>query len=397
MNMQQQMDRMRMIIPPMQDNATANQQVLYALATGTGGFPIINSNDFLAGLNKISAELNEYYVVGYVPPSQDHDGSFHSIKVKVDRKGVEVRSRSGYYDTKGSDVLKDKPEGKTLEAQAASPQEGDFSVSISTPYFYTEPNVARVNVALVAPAGTFDFQKDKGKFHSKVNILGIAYREDGGVAARFSDTMPLDLEKKEMKEFTKGDFHYQNNFDIAPGKYTLKVVLSAGGQKFGKLETPLSIEPYTGKKFQLSGIALSNTVVPVSQVAGDLDQELMEERTPLVVANAQIVPSADNRFKRGDRIAFYCEVYEPALMSESFDARVGVLYNLVDTKTGQQVFSSGTILVNNYIQKGSPVIPVGVSLPMDKLQAGGQYRLEVQARDSMTNVSSQHIAQFDVQ
>src|SRR6516165_4021390 len=43
----------RQIIPPFPPSSTENQQVLYALADGTGGFVILNTNDLLGGMEKI--------------------------------------------------------------------------------------------------------------------------------------------------------------------------------------------------------------------------------------------------------------------------------------------------------------------------------------------------------
>ena len=81
----------RQIIPSVPNDVSTNQQVLYALAKGTGGFEIFNTNDFLKGLEKVAKEMNEYYSVSYAPPGQIHDGSFHKIKVTAERKGVVVR------------------------------------------------------------------------------------------------------------------------------------------------------------------------------------------------------------------------------------------------------------------------------------------------------------------
>ena len=81
------------------------------------------------------------------------------------------------------------------------------------------------------------FEKVKGKQHSSVNVLGIAYKPDGTIAARFSDTVDLDFDgKKEVEEFQKQPFHYENQFDVASGQYTLKVVFSSGNESFGKLQ-----------------------------------------------------------------------------------------------------------------------------------------------------------------
>src|SRR5204863_2187818 len=57
----------RMLIPNFPQSATTNQEVLYALAEGTGGFVIINTNDLVGGLERIGKEQNEYYVLGYSP------------------------------------------------------------------------------------------------------------------------------------------------------------------------------------------------------------------------------------------------------------------------------------------------------------------------------------------
>ena len=155
---------MRQIIPAMPDGVATNQQVLYALAAGTGGFPLFNTNDFLQGLARVASEMNEYYILGYVPPSQTHDGSYHKIRVKVDTKDVEIRARNGYFDVRSPDLLAGKPEGKVLEERAAGSQPGDIPVTLTAPYFYTSPGVARVNLSLSIPGSAVDFEKEKGIF-----------------------------------------------------------------------------------------------------------------------------------------------------------------------------------------------------------------------------------------
>ena len=385
----------RQIIPQIPDSVSTNQQVLYALAKGTGGFTIFNTNDFLQGLEKVSKEMNEYYNLGYTFPNPTHDGSYHKISVKVDRSDIALRYRGGYYDVKGADLLKGKPEGATLETQLANPQAGDIPVSLSVPYFYVEPGVARVNLALSVPGSAVDFTKQGGAFHSDVNILGIAYRENGSIAARFSDSVKLDFPKKEAKDFAKSSFDYQNNFNIAPGSYTLKVALTAGGQKFAKYSVPLKVDPFTGNEFSLGGPAFGNDFVPLSQLSANMDSALMEERAPLVCKGMQLLPSTNSRFPKAGPAVVYVEVYDPVLKGEQ-PSRVGVMFDILDKKTNQQVYSSNTILIDEFIKPGNPLVPVGLKLPMDKLQAG-DYRFEIKGRDDHGNVSSVRSAEFSIE
>jgi VWFA-related protein len=78
------------IVPPFPPSATDNQQVLYALASGTGGFVILNTNDLLGGMEKIAKELSEYYVLGYTPT----DTPEGSALMRLVRSWMFCRSRS---------------------------------------------------------------------------------------------------------------------------------------------------------------------------------------------------------------------------------------------------------------------------------------------------------------
>ncbi len=272
----------RTIVPQFPPSASTNQQILAALADGTGGFTIFNTNDLLGGLEKIGREQSEFYILGYVP-QQSADGSCHTLKVKMNRGGLNVRSRSGYCNTKSTNVLEGTPVEKQLEARATGTQGGTMQGAFEVPYFYTAPNVARVNLAMEIPSNTVQFNKDKGKYHASLNVLGIAYKPDGSIGAKFSDTVNLDLEKDEMKDFTKQPYFYQNQFDAGSGDYKLTVVVSSGGDAFGKYESKLQIDPYDGKQFSLGGVVLTNSLQKLSDIPTGLDSALLEDRTPLVV------------------------------------------------------------------------------------------------------------------
>jgi VWFA-related protein len=375
----------RAIIPPVPSSASVNQQVLYALAEGTGGFPILNTNDLLAGLEKIAREQGEYYLLGYAPIDSP-EGSCHTLRVKVERGGTNVRARSGYCNVRPTDLLAGKPIEKELETRAFSSSAGSAGGSLEASFFYTSPNEARVNLAMEIPSASLDFTKIKGKYHAEVNVLGIAYRPDSSIGARFSDAVILDLEKDEWKQFTQSPMRYQSQFPIAPGQYQLTIVLSGGGQNFGKYATPLVIDAFDGKTFSLSGVALSNQLQRVSDLGSGLDAELLADRTPLLVRGLEIVPSGSNRFKKTDQVVLYAQVYDPRMADQNPPA-VHVAYRVVDQKTGKVVLSTGAIDGSRFAEKGKPVIPVALKVPLENVPPG-TYRIELQAAD-MGGASSQ--------
>ena len=386
-------DQSHQLIPTI-PNVVDNQQVLYQLAQGTGGFVIVNSNDLLGGMQKIAREQTEYYVLGYAPPPSD-EGTCHTLKVKVERSGTVSRWRTGYCNVKPTDLLAGKPEEKQLEARATGSQPGTIAASMLAPFFYTSANTARVNLAIEIPPNTIKVEKEKGKLRATVNILGLAYKLDGTVAARFSDSVALNFEdKKAVQEFNSKPFHYDTQFDIAAGHYNLKVVFNPqDADSFGKLEMPLVIDPYDGKQFTLSAVALSKEIRPVSQMGTSLDAALLEDRTPLVTQGLQLIPSGSDQFKTTDRAAFYVEIYDQ-LLTGSNPPKVGIQMTVVDRKTGEKKLDSGGGAAD--AKAGNALVPLGLKLPVDKLPPGS-YQLVLKAVDSAGNVSQTRTADFEVQ
>ncbi len=383
----------RTIVPPFPPSASTNQQILAMLAEGTGGFTIFNTNDLLGGLQRIGKEQSEFYILGYVP-SDTPEGSCHTLKVKLRRGGTNVRSRSGYCNVRTGNTLEGKPVEKQLESRAAAAQGGSIHGGMQAPYFYTSANVARVNLAMEIPADAVHFNKEKGKYNANLNVLGIAYRADGSVGARFSDTVNLNLDKDEWKQFTQNPYHYENQFDASPGTYKLTVVVSAGSDAFGKFETPLQIDAYDGKHFSLGGVALANNAQKLGDIPTSLDAALLEDRTPLVVHGLQIMPSGTNRFKRDENVIVYSEIYEPLLTSDN-PPKIGLGYRILDRASKKEVMFTGVVTADAFIQKGNPVVPVGLKVNVKDL-APGAYCLVMQAVDAAGNKAPNRIVDFDV-
>lgn len=385
----------RQIVPTFPPSASENQQVMYQLADGTGGFVILNTNDLLGGLQRIARDQNQYYLLGYVPAA-NAEGSCHSLKVKVERHGTEVRARSGYCTTRPVDLLAGNPIEKDLESRATGEMKGNVAAFMEAPFFYTSPNTAQVHLAVEIPSSALKFEKVKGKEHAALNILGIAYKPDNTIAARFSDTVNFDFDgKKEVEQFQKLPFHYQNQFGIASGQYNLRVVFSSGNESFGKLEAPLVVDPYGEQQFSISGVALSNSVSRAADLSTDLDSLLLEDRTPLVVQGLQIAPSATNHFKQTDNAAIYLEIYEP-LLKKPNPPEVAYELIIVNLKTNQQKFHIGDRTPKGAATAGNPVIALGLRLPVAHLDPGS-YRLDLRAVDSAGHSSATRSTDFEVE
>ena len=143
------------------------------LATGTGGFPILNTNDLMSGLEKIAREQSQYYLLGYTP-AESPAGSCHTLKVKVDRGGTNVRSRSGFCNVLSKDLLAGKPIEKEMESRATvcwrsvgtlrrrrgrGGKWRGWTRITGGAIFLHRANEARVHLAVEVPSASIDFPK----------------------------------------------------------------------------------------------------------------------------------------------------------------------------------------------------------------------------------------------
>ncbi len=90
-------------IPSMRAQALReSQDGLRFLAGETGGFAVVNANDLAYGMKRIMTDQRGYYLIGYQPEAgtlaEATRPRFRHVKIKVKRKGLRVRTRSGFYN-----------------------------------------------------------------------------------------------------------------------------------------------------------------------------------------------------------------------------------------------------------------------------------------------------------
>ncbi|MDE3194730.1 MAG: hypothetical protein KGN84_00175, partial [Acidobacteriota bacterium] len=342
---------------------------LDALARNTGGFLLARTGDVEAGMARIAEEQNSYYVLGYVPTKDPDPGACHSLKVKVGRDGMNVRARSEYCEAKPLDVLAGTPTQRDLEARLAGNASSTIDASVQAPFFYTGENTARIDLALDVSGNAVRFVKEKGKFAGNLNIVGIAFLGDGGVGARFSDNIRLSFDsKKQVEEFASQPYHYEKQFPIGAGDYRLKIAFTAG-ESFGKVELPLSVQPWTPNRFWLSGLALSTSAHPASGDTLSLGPGLFDDKVPLVVNGVQLIPAGTNRLHKAEKAYLYAEVYDPDLSPAEVRGEV------LDVQSGKVVKDLGSMQVNPSSATELKAIPLGIALPLSDL-APGRYTVK---------------------
>lgn len=80
--------------------------LLRVIADETDGRAIVGRNDPLPGLRQMVQDSGAYYLLSYTSTRAPRDGKFHEIRVRVNRRDVEVRARKGYWAYTPEDVAR---------------------------------------------------------------------------------------------------------------------------------------------------------------------------------------------------------------------------------------------------------------------------------------------------
>jgi VWFA-related protein len=70
---------------------------LQVIAAQSGGQVVTSSNDVYVSITNCLAEARTFYTLSFESPRADHANEYHTLQVKLDKRGLTARTRTGYY------------------------------------------------------------------------------------------------------------------------------------------------------------------------------------------------------------------------------------------------------------------------------------------------------------
>ncbi len=290
---------------------------LRSLATESGGTSLLNTNDINGDLDNLDRQLSNYYILGFQSNNPKHDGGFRSIKIKTEAKGISLKHRPSYKDKRPSDVLANSRQEQALLSLLASPNNAAaIPIEFRPNYFYNPPGAAKalINVRIRLEKTVF---KNKGdQIGIDLNIIGVAYSDSGGIAARFSETIPIRIEAANEPALRKSSLVYRNYFKLRPGKYRLKLAISDESNNLGSSEQTFVLPPLPDQGFAGSSLVVADDIARLPDIIRNLPMKLLDTLDPLLYSGFQIEPSVLNRIQVNSTAAMLFRIYS---LSEPID------------------------------------------------------------------------------
>lgn len=215
-------------------------QGFYYIAEKTGGRAFYNSNDLKGSLRAALDDSEMTYTLGYYPNHDKWDGRYRLIKVKVDRKDVEVRHREGYF-ADSVPVVAEKDRVSILKDAAQSPLDATgvgLTVKVEP---LSGPEGERLRANVYVDARDLMFGQDAGLRAISLDVWVGQYSNQGDSLGGTSKTIAANLKPEQVQKIMQAgglDLTFEEKRERGAAELRV-VVRDAPSGSLGSLKVPL--------------------------------------------------------------------------------------------------------------------------------------------------------------
>jgi VWFA-related protein len=200
-----------------------NFDTMNTLASRTGGLAFYNNNDVGGEVRRAIEDSRVSYMLAFYPSEDDGRGKFHSIKVRVDRPGIELRYRTGY-TPKPLNATGVIDNTAILREAVMSPLDATglgMTVHASSVHGATTPTVAlRINLEENDVSFKFNDERTTGL----IEVLLVQYDAEGNEISGETSKVKMRLVKDTYAKVRKEGLQFGRNLPLKPGAVELKVI-----------------------------------------------------------------------------------------------------------------------------------------------------------------------------
>lgn len=362
-------------LPEIDSQIRVSQRTLDLTSRVSGGFAIVNTDDFDTGINHILDDLDHYYLLGFYPTEPNAKG-WHALFVTVkNHPEYTVRFRHGY-DPAGP-PLPPKNADPLVALNAGVIPKTDlpmrlFAIPVPGRATSTTPANAggaattRVAIALEVTAPTASLLEADKLLHDEISYeVLVVDSKKSKVTSRRSEKARWSMKPTDDNKPMPESVQYQlpMTLDLAPGRYQLRVAamstkLGKGGSVYQTIDvpafnTPLSMSPLVLGYDEGSRVPVGRSTLQTNEGGGSA---------------LPFDPALDRTFTPKDTVRLYFEVARQDGATEA-------------TATIAVSDASGKVVTTADVDvPAGNASPMDMSMPLAELAPGG-YKLSVKVTD----------------
>jgi VWFA-related protein len=342
----------------------ASQEVMATLSSDTGGKAFFDSNDFAPAFAQVQRDTSAYYAIGFHSSNPARDGKYRKLTIKINRPGVKLEYRPGYYAPADFKHSGREDRERELEEQLASDLPAtDMAVYLDAMYFRLDENRFFVPVSLIVPGSQIPFVKGGDKDKATLDIIGEVIDEVKRPIGSARETVKLNLDPS-LQALQK-NIQYTTSFNLPPGKYRLKFVVRENQTgRMGSFEAEITLPDMKKQPLKLSSIVLASLRQP------------SKKTSPLVRGGEEYVPNISHVFRQDQHLYLLYEVYGPARekpaegQAKGNKAGINLLSSLELMQGATKVYETPLVQAKAINVEGRDAVAVELDVPLAGLKPG---------------------------
>jgi VWFA-related protein len=342
----------------------ATQEVMATLSTDTGGKAFFDSNDFAPAFAQVERDTSAYYAIGFRSTNPLRDGRYRKLVIKINRPGVKLEYRPGYYAPADFKHSGREDRERELEEQLASDLPAtDMAVYLDAMYFRLDENRFIVPVSLIVPGSQIPFVKGGDKDKATLDIIGTVIDEVKRPIGHARETVKLNLDPS--LQARQKNIQYTTSFNLPPGKYRMKFVVRENQTgRMGSFEAEIVLPEMKKLPLKMSSIVLASMRQPSKQ------------QSPLVRGGEEYVPNISHLFRQDQHLYLLYEVYGPAREKAAADAPKGtkpginLLSSLELIQGSTKVYETPLVQAKAINVEGRDAVAIELDVPLAGLKPG---------------------------
>jgi len=206
---------------------------------------------------------------------------------------------------------------------------------------------------------------------ARMNIFGRITAVSGKRSGIFEDSVTTNASASELAELKSRKSVYQKAIALTPGTYKVDVVVRdvETGNK-GIVNKGFLVPRYDEKKLSTSSLIIATRL----RATNERDIGGM-----FVIGGAKVIPNLEGKFKRGEDVGLYLQVYNSGIDQTTLRPAVDVEYILL--RNGKQVFKQAEDWTG--LSDSSQRLTLARLLPTSALELG-EYELKVVIKDRVS-------------
>ncbi len=221
------------------------KDVLWVIASGTGGVYFHNSNDLQDGFRRVSGLPSVYYTLAFSPDKLKLDGRYHRLTVKlVNSKSLNLAARQGYFAPRESDQPEDRAKEELATAIYSQDELTQIPIQVQTQFFKQSQVEATLSVLARVDLRNLQFRKADGRNLNNLTIVTALFDQNGNFIKGKEKRVDFHLLDSSLEMLARSGLTMKTSFDVSPGTYMIReVVRDAEGSQISGLTRTVEI-PY---------------------------------------------------------------------------------------------------------------------------------------------------------